>query len=39
MEARDSVNSVRDVGIIFEPNGKLDKHITSVVAKGNCVAG
>ena len=39
MEARDSVNSVRDVGIIFEPIGKLDKHITSVVAQGNCVAG
>ena len=39
MEARDSVNSVRDVGIIFEPNGKLDKHITSVVAQGKCVAG
>ena len=25
--------SVRDLGIIFEPNGKFDKHITSVVAK------
>ena len=39
MEARDSVNSVRDVGIIFEPNVKFGKHITSVVAQGNCVAG
>ena len=28
---------VRDLGIIFEPNGKFDKHVTSVVAKGNCM--
>ena len=27
--------SARDLAIIFEPNGKFDKHITSVVAKGN----
>ena len=28
---------VRDLGIIFESNGKFDKHVTSVVAKGNCM--
>ena len=35
MEARESV---RDLGIIFEPNRKFDKHIASVLAKGSCVA-
>ena len=29
--------SVRDLGIIFEPNGKFNKYITSVVPKGNCM--
>ena len=31
--------SVRDRRIIFERNGKFDKYITSVVAKGNCMVG
>ena len=31
--------SVRDLRIIFEPNGRFDKHITSVMAKGNCMEG
>ena len=31
--------SVRDLEIIFEPNGKFDKHITSVVAHGCMVGG
>ena len=31
--------SVRDLGIIFEPNGKFDNHITSVVAKSNWMVG
>ena len=32
--------SVRDLGISFEPNRKFDRHITSVVAKGNyCMVG
>ena len=30
---------VRDLGIIFEPNGKFDKHITTVVAKSNDMVG
>ena len=30
---------MRDLGIIFEPLGKFDKHITSVAAKGNCMVG
>ena len=30
---------VRDLGIIFEPNEKFNKHITSVLAKGNCMVG
>ena len=29
--------TVRDLEINFDPNGKFDKHITSVVAKGNCM--
>lgn len=32
-------DSVRDLKIIFEVNGKFDKHITSIVAKGNCMVG
>ena len=35
----ESKESVRDLGIIFEPNGKFDKHITSIVAKGNRMVG
>ena len=31
--------SVRDLQIIFEPNGKLDKHITNIAAKGTCMVG
>ena len=32
-------DSVRDLKIIFEVNGKFDKHITSIVAKDNCMVG
>ena len=30
---------VRDLEITFEPNGKFDKHITSVVAQGGYMVG
>lgn len=31
--------SVRDLGITFEPKWKFEKYITSVVAKGNRMGG
>ena len=31
--------NVRDPRIIFEPNERFDKRITSVMAKGNCMVG
>lgn len=34
-----SDEGVRDLGIIFEPNEKFNKHITSVLAKCNCMVG
>ena len=37
IEIKESVR--RDLGIIFEPNRKFNKHITSEVAKGNRMAG
>ena len=38
-EKIEAKENVRDLGIIFEPKRKFDKHITSVVAKGNRMVG
>ena len=32
-------DSIRDLGIIFDPNGEFNKHIIKVVAKSYCVVG
>ena len=38
-ETNESKESVRDLGIIFQINGKFDKHISNIVSQGNRMAG